>query len=100
MINERSGVTIKTWRRCTPRFTKKLCSTGLALIHDKPMWRNEHGDIVQTENEAYGCESPYKLIHPDWLLFVDECGSNTPQTNDAQVGGQKFLCAASGHPQQ
>ncbi len=35
---------------------KELCSTGLAVMHDKPMWRNEHRDIVQTENDAYGCK--------------------------------------------
>jgi hypothetical protein len=79
---------------------KDLCNTGLAVEHDVPVWRNEHGDIVETEKEAVGCKSPYELIHPEWVLFVDECGSNTPQTNDTQVGGQMFLCSANGRPQQ
>jgi hypothetical protein len=40
---------------------KELCSTGLAVMNEKTyVWRNEHGDIVQTKNEAHGCIRPYK----------------------------------------
>jgi hypothetical protein len=33
-------------------------------------------------------------------LFVDECGSNTSQAKDGQVGGQMYLCSIDGRPQQ
>ncbi len=28
--------------------------------------------MVELEDQAFGLKSPYELIHPDWLLFVDE----------------------------
>jgi hypothetical protein len=67
--------------------------------HPEPLWRDENGEVVE-EHKAYGLASHYELIHPDWLLFVDECGSNTSQTKDGQVGGQRFLCSDDRRPQQ
>ncbi len=32
-------------------------------------------------------------------MFVDEFGSNTSQTQDGNVGGEKFLCTKQGRPQ-
>jgi hypothetical protein len=78
---------------------KDLCSAGLACEHPEPVWRNEHGEIVEKAEDAFGCKSQYELIHPDWVLFVDECGANTSQTKDGQVGGQKYLCSAHRRPQ-
>jgi hypothetical protein len=39
------------------------------------------------------------MQRPDKLVFVDEVGSNTSTTKDGNVGGEKFLCEASGRPQ-
>jgi hypothetical protein len=39
-----------------------------------------------------GLKSPYKIIHQDWLVFVDEVGSNTSQAT--------YLCSRDGQPQQ
>jgi len=78
---------------------KNLCGAGLACKHPEPLWRDENGEVV-TEEKAYGLASKDELIHPDWLLFVDECSSNTSQSKDGQVGGQVFLCSKDGRPQQ
>ena len=45
-------------------------------------------------------KSAYELIHPEWLVFVDEVGSNTSQAKDGAVGGQTYLCTKDGRPQQ
>jgi hypothetical protein len=45
-------------------------------------------------------KSKFELIHPDWLLFIDEVGSNTSQTKDGRVGGQTYLCSVEGRPQE
>ncbi len=42
----------------------------------------------------------FKLIHPEWLVFVDEVGSNTSQPKDGKFGGQTYLCTKEGHAQQ
>jgi hypothetical protein len=76
-----------------------LCSAGFACKHPEPLWRDENGKVI-TEEKAYELASQYELIYPDWLLFVDECGSNTSQSKDGQVGRQVFLCSKDGQPQQ
>ena len=78
---------------------QNLYIAGLACKHPEPLWRDENGEVVE-EHKAYGLASHYELIHPDWLLFVDECGSNTSQTKDGQVSGQRFLCSVDRRPQQ
>jgi len=32
------------------------------------------------------------LVHPDYLLFMDEMGINTNQKEDGHVGGEKYIC--------
>jgi hypothetical protein len=78
---------------------QNLCSAGLACKHPEPLWRDENGEVVE-EHKAYGLVSHYELIHLDWLLFVDECRSNTSQTKDGQVSGQRILCSVDRRPQQ
>jgi len=77
-----------------------LCLAGHAVEHPEPVWRDESGTIVESEEKAFGVKSKYELINPDWVLFVDECGSNTSQAKDGQVGGQLYLCASDRRPQQ
>jgi hypothetical protein len=62
-----------------------LTTNGLAVAHPEAVWRNENGDIVENESEAFGMKSKYELIHPEWLIFVDELGSNTSQSKDGRV---------------
>jgi len=76
-----------------------LVTSGLAVKHDAAVWRNEAGEIVGCEEEAFGCQSAYELIHPNMLIFVDEVGNNTSQAKDGAVGGQTFLCSKDGRPQ-
>jgi hypothetical protein len=55
---------------------------------------------VEKEEEAFECKSQFELIHPEWVLFVDECGSNTSQAKGGQVGGQTYLCSRTGRPRK
>jgi hypothetical protein len=76
-----------------------LVASGLAVKHETSYCRNDGGEIVELENDAFGCQSSYELIHPDWLVFVDDVGNNTSQAKDGNVGGQTFLCGKDGRPQ-
>jgi hypothetical protein len=69
-------------------------------MHDTSYWRNAEGDIMKLEQAALGCQSKYKLIHPNLLIFVDKVGSNTSQTKDGKVGGELNLCTKNGRPKQ
>ena len=56
--------------------------------------------MVLEEKDAWGLQTKYNLIHPDRLLFVDEVGSNTSQSEDGNVAGELFLCGKGERPQQ
>jgi len=77
-----------------------LVTSGLAVKHDEAVWRNAAGEVVLCEEDACGMKSCFELIHPEWLVFVDEVGSNTSQAKDGAVGGQTYLCTKDGRPQQ
>jgi hypothetical protein len=79
---------------------RDLFSAGLAIEHPEALWLNEKGEVVELEEQAFGIKSKFELIHPDWLIFVDEVGSNTSQVKDGQVGGQLYLCCVDRRPQQ
>ncbi len=67
-----------------------LVEAGHTVKNPEPAWRDGNGDAVVEEWLAFGQKSPFELIHPDWVSFVDEMGSNTSQTKDGQVGGRNF----------
>jgi len=77
-----------------------LVASGLAVKHEKDLYRDENGNVVASEEEAMGLKSPFELIHPEMLVFVDEVGSNTSQAKDGAIGGQTYLCSKDGRPQQ
>jgi hypothetical protein len=68
-----------------------LVLSGLAVKLTEAVWQNQAWDVVSCEKEAMGLKSPYELIHPDWLVFVDEVVSNTSQAKDGAIGGQTYL---------
>jgi hypothetical protein len=76
-----------------------LVTAGLAVKHEAPVWWDDTGKIVICEKEALGLQSAYRLLHPEWLVFVDEVGSNTSQVKDGAIGGQTYFCWKEGHPQ-
>ncbi len=75
-----------------------LVVSGLAVKHEEPLWRNEAGEVVSCEKDAFALQSAYELIHPEWLVFVDDVGSNTSQTKDGAIGGETYLCGKMGRP--
>jgi hypothetical protein len=48
------------------------------------------------KKDAAGLESHYESVHPEWLFFVDEVGSNMSQAKDGAIGGQTYLCSKTG----
>ncbi len=74
-----------------------LVTAGLAVKHDEAVWRNEAGKVVLCEQDACGMKSCFELIHPEWLVFVDEVESNTSHAKDGAVGRQTYLCTKDCH---
>ena len=54
------------------------------------VWMDEKGNVVE-EGAAFGKKVEEELVHPDYLLFVDEVGNNTNMKEDGRVGGEKKI---------
>lgn len=51
---------------------------------------NENGETVDS-SAGVGLKVKVQIIHPEWLLFGDEVGTDMSQKNDGSVGGQLFV---------
>jgi hypothetical protein len=60
-----------------------LWEAGLAEKLDEHVWRDKVvKNIVETQAEAYGQKTQYSLLHPKYLVMVDEVGEKKLQKGD------------------
>lgn len=75
----------------------QMANSGVAVKTEEFTSYDKDGKVVVDDSQTiYGKPTQYKITHPEMILFVDECGSNTNQKNDGQVGGQKFIFSKGG----
>lgn len=67
-----------------------MAEAGVAEILAEEAFFDSEGNETTKEN-AVGLPTKFKLTHPEWVLFVDEVGSNTNQKEDGYVGGEKLI---------
>jgi hypothetical protein len=60
---------------------------------EEPVWMNLAGEIVDSEEEAFGYIVRQTVKHADYLLFVDDVGSNTNMKEDGCIGEEQLLKA-------
>ena len=75
-----------------------LEDSKIASKLDVPVWVNQDGDEVQTEDEAFGCKVDIKINRPDMCLVFDEVGCNLSQEGDNANGGERYMCAPDDVP--
>ena len=73
---------------------------NVAVRFDTPVLMNRDGDIVENEEDAFGCRVTHNVTRPDMILCMDEVGSSTCQKGDGAVGGEKYVCERSKTPRQ
>ena len=56
--------------------------------------------MIVDESDAFGCIVTHDIIHPDYIIVVDEVGGNTSQKSDGYVGGELMFCKTGKMPQQ
>ena len=71
----------------------------VAVERDSPAWMDRTGNVVE-ESEAFGCKVTHDIIHPEYVLVMDEVGGNTSQKGDGHVGGELMVCEAGKTPQR
>jgi hypothetical protein len=70
---------------------EKLWEASIAEKLDEAVWRDKYNGIVGTQVEAYRRKMQYSLLHPEYLVMVDEVGENISQKGDGNAGGQKYM---------
>jgi hypothetical protein len=58
---------------------EKLWEAGIAENLDEDVWRDKDNSIVVTQAEAYGRKTQYSLLHPEYVVMVDEVGEHISQ---------------------
>jgi len=66
---------------------------AVRLPEDEHYWVNEEGERVETEAESAGCKVTVDLIHPEYVIFGDEVGTDVCQEEDGHIGGQTYVTA-------
>lgn len=64
---------------------------AVTLPEAEHYWVDADGNIVDSEDKAAGHKCTIDLIHPEWLLFGDEVGTDMAQDEDGHIGGQTYL---------
>jgi hypothetical protein len=54
------------------------------------VYRDNDNNVVETQAEAYR-QTQYSILHPEYLVMVNEVGENISEKRDGNIGGQKFV---------
>jgi hypothetical protein len=73
---------------------ERLWEAGISENLDEAVRRDKDSNIVVTQAEVYGRNTQYSLLHPEYLVMVDEVGENISQKGDGNAGGKKFMNAS------
>jgi len=91
-VKRNTWVTYENFSNMYDNIYASLIDAGVARRLPEKVRRNRSGTIVADDDEdAFGFPSDIEIIHPEWILFVDEVGVNTNQKEDGSIGGEKHI---------
>jgi hypothetical protein len=70
---------------------EKMVESKIAIKTVEENWLDKEGVVVEEEHLAFGRKTKYQMIHPNYLVFVDEVGDNTSQKDDENIAGTKYV---------
>jgi len=81
------------WTEACGVFTKALLTcmieameeAGIAVKLDDPVWLDKEGNETE-KDKVLSRQATHCLIHPDYVIFIDEVGCNTSQAGDRHIG--------------
>ena len=76
-LNRKRWTTYSNFLQMYELIGEEMIGAGVAQKIE-PVWMNSKGDVVDEEN-AVGCKVDLDITHPDWIIFMDEVGSDTSQ---------------------
>ena len=72
---------------------------GVAIRLAEPIWVDKEQQETDQEN-AFGQKATHLLTRPDFVIFVDEVGSNLSQEGDGAVGGERKIVGSGSGPRE
>ena len=78
-------------------FYERLVDNKIAVKLPEPVWMDKQGNIVESEGEAWGRKTQYKMLHSWAIIHLDEKGNNTDQSKDGNCGGERTCGAVGAH---
>jgi hypothetical protein len=72
---------------------------GVAVKLPEPIWVNKQQEEVDEEN-AWGRKVTHLITRPEYIVFVDEVGSNVSQEGDGAIGGEKKIVTRGTVPKE
>ena len=70
---------------------KAFHNAGIITLLDKEVIYDINGKETADKSTIFSLQTKYKLIHPDYLLFIDEVSSNLHCDHDNNVGREKYI---------
>ena len=68
-----------------------MVEAGVAVPLETPVWMDINGNEVESNSpRRMGMQVEHKIIYPNYMLHVDEVGSNTNMKKDKRQGGKHF----------
>jgi hypothetical protein len=49
-----------------------MVSSNVAIKLENPVWLDNKNKMVQSKEKAFGRRTQYFIMHPDYLIFVNE----------------------------
>jgi len=91
-VNRKTWVKYEHFENMYNNVYARMIEAGVAVKLESKVWFNKDCDIVESkEDGGIGLMSDVQLVHPEYVVFVDETGVNTNQKADGAVGDQKFV---------
>ena len=72
---------------------QQFVGSKIIIANDELNMRDSDGQIENDKDEMVGLATKHELKHPDYLLVIDEVGSNLHCDHDNNVGGEKCMFA-------
>jgi hypothetical protein len=77
-----------------------LTEKGIAKELDEEVMLDKESNITENEEEQFGRTMKLLLTRPHMLMYVDEVGYSTSQSNDGNCSGTKYVTRKGVRPQQ
>ena len=96
----RKWVTMDSFKFMYHHTYNELVKAGVAMEVDEEEYLDVKGNVVgEYDDKRLGNKTKYRMLHPRYLLFVDEVGSNTNAEKDKTMN-ERRICHKDDRPQQ